>query len=204
MIIEEVLRNVLEILINHNYILSFAAGLITEELVLFLAILSGKGGIPFWAVFFFGLLGALCIDTLYFIIARTKFITYLRKIKFVSKSFRKMPKFVRNFGDKNNLGNLIISKFIYGTRMISIMAISIKGIKFGKFFAYDLIALIIWGVILLPLGWLAGRGITLFLHVAKNLEKLFLITLLIIIIYHFGIKNLIPWIFRKIIENSDN
>src|SRR3989344_6679188 len=200
MIIEEVLRNVLEILINHHYILSFATGLITEELVLFLAILSGKGGIPFWAVFFFGLLGALCIDIVYFVIARTKFITYLRKIRFVSKSFRKMPKFVKNFGDKNKLGNLIISKFIYGTRMISIMAISIKGIKFRKFFAYDLIALIIWGVILLPLGWLAGRGITLFLHVAKNLEKFFLITLLIMIAYHFLIKNLIPWIFRRIIH----
>ena len=198
MITEEVLRNILDVLMSHNYIISFAAGLITEELVLFLAILSGKGGIPFWAVFFFGILGALCIDIVYFILARTKFITYLRKIRLVSKSFGKMPKFVRNFGEKNKLANLIVSKFIYGTRMISIMTISIKGIKFEKFIAYDLLALIIWGVILLPLGWLAGRGITSFLHVAKNLEKFLLFALLIIIIYHLLIKVIIPRILKKI------
>ena len=105
-------------------ILAVLAGLIAEEVVLLLMIFSGKGSIaPFQIIFLFGFLGVMAIDCVYYFIGRCKFVEKLRKIKFVSKSYERLPEFMTGLKDKNEFIFLCLTKYVYGIRILGILSL---------------------------------------------------------------------------------
>jgi membrane protein DedA with SNARE-associated domain len=155
--------------------------LIGEEYVLFASVMSGRGIIPIWEVILIGIIGMIILDSLWFLAARTKWATYILKFERRNSDAKERESFVETIGNKlaktHPLTFLSLSKFIYGTRVISIIYASIRGEKFWNFVKYDLIAIGIWCAVMSPLGWIAGRGSTFLLEAAKSTEKVLALVL---------------------------
>ena len=54
---------------------------------------------------------------------------------------------------------LLYTKFLYGTRLITILHLSSRKISFRSFFLFNIISAVIWLFVVIPLGWLAGMGV---------------------------------------------
>ena len=192
------LNEIILFLLVHPKILSFAAGLVAEEVLLILAIFSGKGFITSpWTIAVFGYLGVMVIDTVYFFIGRTKFIGGLREHRLLSRSYRKLPKFMTELKHKNEFLFLFSTKFIYGVRTFGIISLGHKGTTFGKFLKYNTLAVAIWFAIMLPLGWLAGQGLGDFFSIAQHVDRLLLVAVIIVIVYYVVIKSVFRYLLKR-------
>ncbi|MEK6895623.1 MAG: hypothetical protein AABX48_03815 [Nanoarchaeota archaeon] len=161
---------ILEILHANPLLSSFLAGFISEETLILAAFMSGNQNLfPFWKVFVFGILGLYVFDLLWFIFSKSHIIK-MKFVKRLSKKNKSFTKIVHSVAGENIFLTLILSKFIYGTRQISMTYLSAQ-ISYKRFYLYDLLSLTIWGSIILSLSWLAGRGILISMNTLKDLEK---------------------------------
>jgi len=172
------------------FLISFIIG---EEGILFLAFLSGGKVISFWAVFAYSIAGIIMMDAIVFYFGSHKTILSLRQRLRASEKARKLSLFIRETAGKNMLLSLMLTKFIYGSRVISIVYFSSSGAKFWKFLAFDFIAVFIWSCIMIPLGWLAGLNFGFSLQGVKSAERVISIGLIFFIILI---------IINKIIQNA--
>jgi membrane protein DedA with SNARE-associated domain len=62
---------------------------------------------------------------------------------------------------------------------------------------YDLLATFIWVAIMLPAGWLVGRGFSLLFDIASDLKKALLIAVIVFAVY-YALERLIG---RRIIKS---
>lgn len=170
--------------VYHPFIASFFSGFISEELLLFTAIESGRGLLPLWTVLIFGFLGMTAVDSFLFWVAKTRLIRYIADNKLISHNTRKIDKKLKKIDETHKILSLILTKFIYGTRIVTIFYHSTKKMPYKTFLAYDSIALATWSLIMIPIGWLAGRGFTKILRFARGTEKLLAIVLLVLIIFY--------------------
>lgn len=54
---------------------------------------------------------------------------------------------------------LLFVKFVYGTRILSIAYLSSRGVSGREFVLYDAVGTAIWLAVIVPVGWLVGRGV---------------------------------------------
>ncbi|MEK6859659.1 MAG: hypothetical protein AABX54_02480 [Nanoarchaeota archaeon] len=182
-------------LIQHNpYLITFLVALISEELLVFLAILSGRGMISFWIVYFIGTLAVIIFDSSIFLIGKSKFGKYIENKFFPEKQMDEKIKFVNK---KSSMIYLMITKFVWGTRVPSIFYYSVRGMKYKRFLVYDIISLLVWSSIMLSAGWLAGKGFDKLLTLLKGSEKLFAILFLTALIVY-----VLYWLIKKIIAKE--
>lgn len=184
-------------LLGQFYIVSLVAGILGEEATLLLAFLASKNMMHLWVLMFVAPFGLLIGDILYF---------YLGKIKTFKKMGDKIHdkhmedgiagKIVR-FGKKYPIIALILSKFIYGTRIPVVVYYHTREMKLGLFMIYDFIALVIWTVIMIPLAWLAGRGLTSGLHLAKDFSAILGIAILFLVALYLIDKAIAYYIAKK-------
>ena len=186
----ELMNILIELVGSYSALLSYISGLLTEEFLIFLAILSGANVLPIWIIFVFGFLGIMTHDILFYFIGRSKLAYYIKKRFQIAKRHKKIELFIEKTGRKSIFLQLLFSKFIYGIRIAIVIYVSHKEPKFRKYLVYNSLAVLIWLIIMLPLGWLAGQGFTQLLHVAKGIEKFLAI---------FLFSLLILYIFRKLI-----
>lgn len=119
-------------------------------------------------------------DSVYFFIGKLKFFSRIRFLQKLKSSHFSLKEKI----DKNPFTALIISKFIYGTRIASCFYFGFKQTRYNKFVFYDAVAIAIWESIFLTLGFLTGKGISATLYGARTIEKFFLIAFLLLIIYY--------------------
>jgi len=193
----KIIRLVYSFVLSNTFLTSFFAGIISEEIVIFLAILGGKGQINILSVFLGGLIGSFFMDQVYYFFGKSKFIEYLKKKHIVSKNIEKLPNFIKKFGERNLFIEILITKFIYGTRAPSILSIGAKKIEYPKFVLIDFLAILSWALIIIPIGFLAGMGVDFLLKFTSKLEKFIFISFMLVIFYFLIIKVIISNIFRK-------
>lgn len=177
------------LLATHPGLISFIVAMFSEELLFFLAILSGSGAFPFFVLFGFGFIGIILADCVCFLLGRTRIIQYLRKNHFSSKKYKSLRGTLARFSE-NKFVFIITSKFVYGTRAAAAIVLGAKGMNFGKFLLFDITAVIIWESVMLPIAWLSGRGIHAFFKITRGFEKFLLVALLLVVLYHLIIKNI--------------
>lgn len=174
---------------------SLLVGIFTgEEVILILAFLSAQGVLPLWVVFVFVPMGTFICDAFFFFLGKTKLINRIKEWKHFSRHYEKVDAHVGKLtGDKHLLA-LFYTKFIYGTRIVTIVFLGLRGTKYSQFFKYNLIITIIWAMIVIPLGYLAGEGYIFILNIFRSVE-LGLLFILILVILFFLIKK---WISKQI------
>ena len=162
---------VIPILIGYPKLLAFIAGFLAEEILLALSFLSGQGLISFQSLIVFGFLGALCIESIYYFIATSKFFRnkIIKKIKL--NKYKKVLDKIDKLAHHNVLLTLFLSKFFYGPRTIVVMNFAYKGMPYKKLMYQDVIALLLWMCLMLPIGWAAGQGLISSYDVIREVER---------------------------------
>ena len=142
---------------NRNLSLFFGSFLVGEVSVIGASFLAGQGKIPLIQIFIASLAGTFTFDILIFSIARwfrsfPGFQAYHRKH---SEAFETATVIT----GKNPLLILLYSKFLHGTRTISLALLADREISFPKFLLADIGGTLIWLVTSMAIGYFAGKGV---------------------------------------------
>jgi membrane protein DedA with SNARE-associated domain len=176
---------------------SFVAGFLSEDILLFLSVLSGADLISPLCIILFGFLGASLHDALCYSISRSSLVDYLKK-KLISKERRnEISSFIRKYGGDGLFFPLVVSKFIYGARVATILYVGNRERKFRRFLIFNTISLLVWFTIMVPLAWLAGRGFIEIFQLATKIEKFLLVLVVSLFLLHFGKKYLTKLLNKK-------
>jgi len=165
-------EGVMLLLSTYPAIIAFLNPILGGEIsVTLLAVLSGRGVVAFPLVLFFSILGAVFFDSLLFNLAESKFVTKLLANKRIAKREKKLEVVFNKYAGKNNFLLLLISKFLYGTRIITVSLLGRERVKFIHFVFYSVIANTVWFSVLVSAGWFAGRGIESAIMILRSAQK---------------------------------
>ena len=193
MVLQDILINFLT---EHAYVLSFLIGMFSEEILTILFVIASQGLVPLFPVVFFGLIGALSIDVCLFFISRSPLAHHFKRLMSPKKPKFNIDKIQSSGRDKYPL-YIGLSKFVYGTRALTIIYTSHKGLSFKRFIISEIISLIVWAAVVVPLAWLAGKGIIQLLHFFKGLEKLLLFVVIASILIYLTNRILRRYFFKR-------
>lgn len=181
-------------------------------LILFLAPIIGGGEIGliitaflfsnsvslFFIITLFGFLGMITIDSFWFFIARSRFFNKFKEAKKVEKHYKALERNIENISHGRDLLIIFISKIMVGTRILLIIYLSGRKIKFSKYFLLNIIPNLVWAACLTGLGVLLAMGFSSTLAVFKNIQlAITLIVLLLLIIY-----SIQKWITKRLTEKQ--
>lgn len=119
-------------------------------------------------LFLAALAGTLISDTLWFFFGKY-FAGRFSEVKFLKKEREKMSGFIARLVGEKPLTALVLVKFLYGSRVAMILYAAASGISFWTFSIFNGIGAIVWLLVFIPLGYLAGKGVG---HAAPVLEAL--------------------------------
>lgn len=167
-VIEAIISN----FIAHFYIVSFISGFLGEEAILFLTFLASQSAMHAKIVFVLAPLGLLLMDIVYFSIGRTGFFGLIKSKRQYVKQHSRIPQKIANLDKKHTFLALLITKFIFSTRIALMIYLGVKKMRYQKFAVYDGIAVYTWAAVMVPLAWLAGRGFTDGLNIVRDFSKI--------------------------------
>ena len=165
-------------------VISYISGILTEELLFLLVILTGDEIKRLALISLFGFFGIMTHDILFYFLFNSSFIGKLKKKFAFSKNNSKLIHSIIKMGRSDYFTTLLLSKFIYGTRIGVILYVSHVEKKLKKFFLLNSLAVLIWFLVMVPVGWLIGEGFSQFFVIIKGLEKLLLGGIILIIIFY--------------------
>lgn len=167
------IEEVIVLFAMNNYALTFFGALIIgEEAVFLLSILAGGGRIPIWTVIILGFLGLVIADSIWFLIGKTKLARFVRSKAHGTQSYRKLQEIDGTLKAKSELLALFLSKFLYGIRFAKLLSLSANGMRYKKFIKMNIKAILLWMVVMITLGWAAGKGLSSIIRVVDNIEML--------------------------------
>lgn len=140
------------------FVTYFGSIIIGNPFIIMISMMSGHGTFPFWQILLFVFLGNMTSDTIWFFIARTRWID-----KFLAKaSKKKLDKIIKKIS-KHHLMRfdflvMLVASFVYGIETASVVYFSRKGMSYWRFLKIDLIPTFLWIFSLTGAGYLAGKG----------------------------------------------
>lgn len=179
-------------------LVSFFGGLLAgEEVIITLAFLSARGILSLWVVFVFCFAGILICDSFFFFIGKIKFLGKLKKISRLHITYKKIEKIVNKItGDKIILA-LFYTKFIFGTRIATLIYLGRKN-SFKKFIFADFIVGIMWMSVVVSLGWFAGASFYFIIDVFKNIQ----FAILFLVMFIIFLLLLKKWVAHQLIKRQ--
>ena len=177
--------------IFHSYpLLMFFLGSVVggEEVILTFAFMVAQGYGNEVQLFVGCYLGTFFSDICWFLIGRN----YFSKMSFFKKlsvKYNRVVRFLKKVSSKPFI-LLFVTKFIYGTRVFTIMYVGLEGLKFLKFVLYNTFVIAAWLPVVLLVGWFAGRGMSGIVNIYEN-TGLALFGILVFIVITVFIRNYI-------------
>ncbi len=192
--IESIIITLTPVLSTYGWIITYCASVLWgDATILTLAFISAQGTFPIWIVFVFGFLGTLTGDCLWFLLTKLNFWKKVKRWNKFYDKYKKIDERIQRLGKRSDLTVLIITKFLYGTRILTIIYVGLKKISFRKFLLYDGIATVFWIIAMAGIGYATGKGFQIILNVFKNVQLA--LALLIVIIIIFIVLD--KWINKK-------
>ena len=184
------------LLIDHQFPAIFlGAVFLGETIILSAAYLAGQGMWSITTVFWLAMLGTVLSDVAWFLFGQSIFSATKRWREKQLSSERLLKKLESITGSRPFLALLFI-KFLYGTRILTIVYLSARKIRPWKFIFFDTLGTIIWLVVMLTVGWLAGRGVSNIISVVDKTEYALLVLVVIIILY----RVITVWTEKRLIK----
>ena len=163
-----------------------------ETVILTASFLSAQGWWNLWSIFVVTLLGTVLSDGVWFLLGN--WILHRKNFQKHEAKYEKLVnKLDKKIGNRPYLSLLVI-KFLYGTRILTIIYLSFRKIKFWQFIIFDFLGTSFWLVVIMVIGWLAGKGYSHVIQVFHNIGYGFSALLLFFILYR--IVNI--WISKKV------
>jgi len=193
-------------LIDKEPILSvfFGTFLLGDEMVYFFAFLSGAGLIKLWIVIIFSILGNGSCDIFWFFVAKYDYLKRFRKLikKTEEKKFKKEEKILEALSEKKLYFTLLLSKFFYGTRLLTIFYVAKKEKKLSKIIFYNTIAVITWVVLVSFVMFYIGKWTAISFDSVRYFHRLIGYAIVFIIIIFLFNKFVLKNILMKIKLND--
>lgn len=148
-----------------------------------------KGLISYKGYMFFGISATIISDSVWYYLGRIIPTGRIKRLAIIQKSLPKIE-IIKNLFKEDGLKILIISKFVYGTRILTQMLCGKMKIPYFKYITVNSIAIFLWINIIFVLTYLTEKGLSIS-HITYSAEiSIGLILILIIIIYKW-IKKII-------------
>ena len=169
---------------------SFVSGLISEDLIFIMSIIYYSKISNLLVIALFGFLGLVLQGI--FIYSFTRYLSRSRTEKKFYHGLRNKTlfKFVKHIEKRNYFWTLFISKFVYGTRILSIIYVAHRESNIIKFIKNNLLATALWITVIIPIGFLAGKGFSELFLFLRGFEKILLIVIIVFVI----LKLLRDWV----------
>lgn len=139
-----------------------------EETILVISMLTATGALSFTEVVAFSFLGTMLSDVCWFQFGRYAMERLERRPNMKNK-FMMVADFIRRVARGKTFVALLITKFLYGTRIIMIFYLGKIDLSLRKFLLYNSIVTGIWSVVICTLGYFAGKGLLELLDAYHNL-----------------------------------
>ena len=152
--------------------------------IIFISTLSGQGIFPYWQVLIISLIGTFISDTIWFNLGKTKYINNLVKRPHFLYHYYYIKKALYKSTERNKFLVFLGSKFVYGTKILTLMYVGKRNLKRKDFIIYNFSSSIIWVTILVSIGWLAGKGFTKILESFNNLRTALTVFILLIVLLY--------------------
>ncbi len=176
-----------------QYFALFFGPLIGGEFVIIaLAFLSAQSVISLLPFAILSFLAVFFGDAAWFFVGRTAVGQRIISHRHISPTATIIFEAVRRTSRGNDLIALVLAKLMPGTRILMIMYMSKSDLVFSKFALYNAVAILLWLLVVIPIGFISGAGFTYLAEVFKNLYVsvgfVFLVVIIILAI-HLWIKR---------------
>ena len=166
-----------------------------ESVILAATFLAAEGVWPLYGVFWLSLTGTLVADCMWFLLSKPLF-AYLNRWGGIEAKYGHYLQKLENKDPRKQFYYLIFFKFLYGTRIITIMYTSIQKMPFWKFIVIDTISTILWLTTMMGVGWLIWKGIVHALPTLHIIQYTLTATIVLVILVRLFTK----WTSNKIIK----
>lgn len=151
--------DIVSLLIVYQFPAIFLGSIIFgETIILAAAFLAGHGWWSVYTVFFITFVGTMFSDSLWFYMGR-KLSGKSHEWQEKQEKYRKLLAFLEHITSRRAFLALLFIKFLYGTRIITIMYLSIHRLRFRTFFLFNAIGTFLWLLIMVGIGWYASTRI---------------------------------------------
>lgn len=182
----------------YSFMLPMAGTIIGGEAsIIFFSTLSAAGVMPFWFVVGGSYAGTMLADSFWFWFGG-HFFNWLNKKPKIKKTLENVSVFSDTIMRGRYFRALLITKFLYGARILTISYFSHRGLPFWRFTLYNIVATGVLTLVVCNLGWWIGQGIVKD-DTLENLRLAILIIVIVIILLHF----LRSYIYKKIFNKTE-
>ena len=137
----------------------FGPFLFGEAVFIFLAFFIGMNELNLLPMLIIlGSLADVSNDIFWFYVPRWNFLKRMRIFEKILKKVKIENRKLKKIEQKNLFYFIIGCKFLIGTRLLSTVSISLNKIKSRKFIIASLWSAFFWSIIVVFIGWTAGRG----------------------------------------------
>lgn len=164
-----------------------------EAVIITASFLAAQG---FWSVanvFWLAFAGTVLSDALWFIFGRRVLVHLHRWEKYQMQSEKILASLHRWTGGRPFLVLLFV-KFLYGTRILTILFLSAHKMRFLTFVFFDAIGTVVWLAVIISIGWLAGRSLV---DLAPYLNKFEFVAVFLLLII-LAIRLFTTWLSKKL------
>ena len=165
-------------------VLFFGAVFLGETVIIPAAFLTGEGifslGFVFWSAFF----GTIVADTLCFAAGPALF-RFVHSFSFVQKRSERVLAHLADVYANRPFNTLLISKFVFGTRFLTVIYLSQK-LSPVRFFFANLGSAALWLGTVVAVGYLAGRSIVNLLPFLSDATYILIVIVILVLGTRFG------------------
>lgn len=192
---ESLIPNLFEILKHYGYIIVFLGTIVAGEVVILSAVfLATLKMLNIYLVVLFSLAGVVVADNLWYLLGvklKGK-LNNLKKYFNTGKYADKVTTFSKKF-NSNYRYYLVMSKFVYGFRIITVLTSGYQKIPYRKFLTFNLIGTILSMTIIVFLGYFMGVSWSYLSQYSNNTKYYALFGLLILFVIRYIFKRLINY-----------
>lgn len=145
---------------QYPFLIPLGAALIGgEEMIILVTILSVATGVPSFAtVVIWSYIGTFFKDCCVFLFGKHG-LAFIESFGSMRDRFDAIARFIDRVTGRNYFLALLITKFLYGARIITIFYVAREKMTLPTFFLYNTVVTGLWIMVTCGIGWLAGRGV---------------------------------------------
>ena len=188
---ENLVPIIIDIIKTYGYVIVFLGSIVAGEIIILLAVfLASLKLLNIYLVIIFSIAGVMVGDSLWFYMGSK----LKDKVSFIGRFFKasKYHKAIASFAAryiKNYKKYLIISKFVYGFRVITILTSGYYKIPYRSFVIYNTIGTIIELSVVVFLGYTMGLSWVYLSRYSGQAKYLVLFGLLILFMLRYGFRK---------------
>lgn len=188
----------LDLLASHSILIIFLGSFFFGETVIISAAYATAQGV--WSlpmVYIVAFIGTITADIIWFLGGQRLAHLTKRWARYQTQ-YEKLIVAIQKITHGRPFLIMLVIKFLYGTRILTILFLSTSHVRLRTFILFDCIGTLIWLAVMISIGWLAGKSIINIVPFLNTIEFAVTLVIIILVAIRFGTK----WLEKKIIASK--